>query len=63
MELELYKGENKMEKYLLINIQYIKDGSQSQTIADYTDEDDARSAYHSTLASNYADKTNLQDLQ
>lgn len=40
--------------YFLVNIQHTKDGSFPSSIQPYTDLNEAKSAYHSTLASNYA---------
>lgn len=41
-------------KNFLISIQYVNDGTNPCGIFAYNDEDSAISAYHSTLASNYA---------
>lgn len=41
-------------KYYLINIQFINDGSNPCSIFGYDSRDSALSAFHSILASNYA---------
>ena len=42
--------------YFLVNIQHTKDGIFPSSIQPYTDLNEAKSAYHSTLASNYTAK-------
>ena len=39
-------------KYYVVNIQ-IKDSTSAQSIFEYATKEDAETAYHSTLASNY----------
>ena len=43
-----------MNKFYLVSIQIMKDGTQAQSIFAYDSRTEAVSAFHSTLASNYA---------
>lgn len=46
-----------MDKYYLIHIQIMNDGTQAQSVFAYDDRTSAISAFHSTLASDYASQS------
>ena len=51
-----------MEKYYLISIQYVNDGTNPCSIFAYDSREGALGAYHSTLASNYNNPNLIQFL-